>query len=81
MMNSSAQNRLYSIKQEIQTIINELEHISDGINRDFEGIGNARCASSVNRIAEHYKHVKRKLNNIDTSKVTEQFAKSHGQTR
>lgn len=67
---------LYSIKSELQSIINELESIANGIHRDFQGIGNEKCAARVNEIAEHYRYVKRKLNSIDTSKLSAQFAKS-----
>ncbi|MDR6121354.1 hypothetical protein QFZ87_000951 [Bacillus sp. SLBN-46] len=77
-MNESGQQELYLIKQELESIINELESIATGIQGDFEGIGNEKCASKVNSIAEQYRFVKGKLNNIDTSKVTEEFAKSHG---
>lgn len=69
-------HELYLIKSELQSIINELESIANGIHRDFEGIGNEKCAARVNDIADHYRYVKRKLNNIDTSKVSAQFAKS-----
>jgi glucose-6-phosphate-specific signal transduction histidine kinase len=77
-MNTSGQQELYLIKQELQNIINELESIAAGIHSDFEGIGNEKCASKITRIADQYRYVKGKLNNIDTSKVTEEFAKSHG---
>ena len=66
---------LYSIKQELQSIINELESIASGVSSSFEGIENEKCANAINDIADHYQNVKRKLNNIDTSKVSEQFAK------
>lgn len=79
-MDSSARGQLYSIKSELQSIINELEHIASGIQGDFQGIGENKCASRVRQVAEQYRHVQRKLNSIDTSKVTAQFAKSHGGT-
>ncbi len=73
---ANGNHELYLIKSELQSIINELENIASGINRDFEGIGNEKCASRVNDIADHYRYVKRKLNNIDTSKISEKFAKA-----
>jgi hypothetical protein len=77
-MNATGQRDLYLIKQELQNIINEMDNIANGIYSDFEGIGNDKCFSKLNKLAEHYRNVKKKLNHIDTSKVTAQFAKSHG---
>lgn len=71
-MNAKGLSELYAIKQELQSVINEIESIASGINRDFEGIGNEKCASRLNKIADHYQYVRRKLNNIDTSKVKEE---------
>jgi hypothetical protein len=71
-MSSNGQHDLYYIKQELQDIINEIESIAAGIDRSFEGIGNEKCAAKLNDIADHYRGVKRKLGNIDTSKVKEE---------
>jgi hypothetical protein len=70
-MSSNGQHDLYYIKQELQDIINEIESIASGIDRSFEGIGNEKCAAKLRSIADHYRGVKRKLGNIDTSKVKE----------
>jgi hypothetical protein len=70
-MSANGQHELYYIKSELQGIINEIESIAAGIDRGFEGIGNEKCASRLYKIADHYRDVKRKLNNIDTSKVKE----------
>jgi hypothetical protein len=75
-MNAKGQQELYLIKQELQGIIKELESIASGVQHDFEGIGNEKCAARVNQIADQYRYVKQRLNNIDTSKVSEQMAKS-----
>jgi hypothetical protein len=64
-MNGSAKRELQSIKTELQSIINELEDISNGVANDFKGIGNDRCSSSINRVIEQYRWVKRQLNRID----------------
>lgn len=78
MMDVHAQQELYLIKRELQQIINELESIASGIGGGFEGIGQEKCASRIYQVADHYRYVSGKLNNIDTSKVTESFAKAHG---
>lgn len=77
-MDANSQYELYLIKRELQNIINELDSISQGIQNDFSGIGNEQCAACVRNVAEKYRYVKRRLNNIDTSKVTASFAASHG---
>ena len=70
-MGASEQYEFESIKRELQSIINELDSIAWGINRNFTGIGNERCAQSIYSIADDYRYVKRKLNRIDTSKMSE----------
>lgn len=73
-MDANAQYELYLIKNELQGIIDELYSIAGGISSDFEGIGNDKCANSVIAAAKQYESVKRKLNNMDMSTVTEEFA-------
>lgn len=77
-MDANSQYELYLIKQELQSIINELDDVANGIKRNFSNIGNEQCAACVTRVADKYRIVKRKLDNIDTSKVTKEFATSHG---
>ena len=77
-MDANSKYELYLIKQELQSVINELDDIANGIKRDFANIGNEQCAACVKRVADKYRTVKRKLDNIDTSKVTEEFAAAHG---
>ncbi len=76
-MNSSDQYELYLIKCELQNIINELDSIAYGVRRDFSNIGNEQCASCVSKVAEKYRYVKRKLDNIDTNKVTDEYLATH----
>lgn len=75
-MDASAKNELESIKRELNSIISELESISRGVRNDFTGIGNERCADCIDKVVSQYYTVRRKLNNVDTSKVTESFAKA-----
>lgn len=77
-MDANSQYELYLIKQELQSIINELDDVAKGIKKDFTNIGNEQCAACVTRVADKYRTAKRKLDNIDTSKVTEEFAAAHG---
>ncbi len=77
-MDASARNELASIKRELNSVISELEEISAGVRNDFVGIGNERCADCINRVLNQYYVVRRKLNNLDTSTVTDSYAQSHG---
>ncbi len=64
---------LAEIKSELNSIISELESISSGIRKDFAGIGNEKCADTIDLILSHYYSVRRKLINIDTTSVVEGF--------
>lgn len=56
---------LLSIKRELDSIIDELESISMGIRNNFTGIGNEKCAASIDKIISHYYDFRCQLNNID----------------
>lgn len=73
-MDTNAQHELYLIKNELQGIIDELYSIAGGVSRDFEGIGNSQCANSILKAAAQYETVKQKLNAMNLSVVTEEFA-------
>ena len=77
-MNAQTRRELYSIKEELILIITELENISYGVGKDFIGIGSDKCSGSLNLVIDDYYKVQRKLNNMDTSTVTESFARAHG---
>jgi len=77
-MDSSARNELNSIIQELSSIIKELEEISQGVRYDFKNIGSEKCADCIDRVLSKYYTAKQKLNNIDTTTVTESFAQAHG---
>lgn len=76
-MDANGRNELASIKRELNSIINELESISYGIRNEFSGIGNDKCADCIDRVLNQYYYVRRKLNNLDTTTVTESYAQSH----
>lgn len=66
-MDSSAIGELNSIKSELRSIITEMESIASGVRSEFTGIGNERCAQSIESVISKYYGVLRILNNIDTS--------------
>ncbi len=63
-MDASTRREINSIRSELQGIINELDSISSGLKTDFKNIGNERCAKVVSKVAEQYRVVKRKLDNL-----------------
>lgn len=73
-MDANAQYELYLIKNELQSIIDELYSISSGVNRDFEGIGNVQCSNSILRVVSQCETAKQKLNSMNLTVVTEEFA-------
>jgi len=58
-------------RNELQSIINELESISSGIRSSFKGLGQDKCADSLDVIISKYRYVLRKLNNVDTNRVAD----------
>ncbi len=74
-MDAKSQYELYLIKQELQSIINELDDVASGIKKDFCNIGNEQAAACVYKVAEKYRTAKRSLEKIDTKKVKQEYAK------
>ena len=75
-MDSKTQYEFATIKTEFQNVIDELHSLADSVRSNFCGIGNEKCAVSLQKAADYYTEVKRKLNKIDTSAVTEEFAEA-----
>lgn len=79
-MDQRAMYELESIKSELKSIINELENIESGLRRDFVNIGTEKAADCVLKAVNNYKTVKKKLDNINTEAVTDEYAEAHGVT-
>ena len=77
-MDANARYELNCIKNELDSIISELESIENGVKKDFVGIGNEQCAACIDRVLNKYYYVRRCLRNLDTTTVTEEFARAHG---
>lgn len=60
---------LYSIMNELTSIINELNRISYGVRNDFQGIGSEKCANVIDSVNQKYIEALRKLKQIDASKL------------
>ena len=62
---------LNSCRNELQSIINELVAIEDGVRYDFKGIGQNFCADSLDTIINKYRYVLKRLNNVDTNRLAD----------
>lgn len=76
-MESMAKNELYSIRRDLDSVIQELEFLSTKIRNEFEGIGNYKCADCIDKSLENCNFARKKLYNLDTSTITEHFARIH----
>ena len=72
-MDAAARAELDAICSELNAVIGELEQVSTGVRRDFAGIGNQRCADCLDHVLERYYFVRRKLNNMDTTRLAQGF--------
>lgn len=77
-MNANAQRELENIKIELDGVIREIESIASSIRTEYSGIGNDLCADSLTKVAQWYRKAKKQLNDIDTSKVRQEFLDEHG---
>lgn len=60
----SARSELESIKAELASIINELEDIAAGVQKDFLGIDNYKCSFAINDVKEDLERAKLYLINV-----------------
>lgn len=64
---------LNSIKEELRSIISEVDSIANGVDNSFKNIGNDRCANSIRSMASLYRSALSRLENINTSNLTQEF--------
>ena len=76
-MDASAREELESIKWVLNSAISELESISASVRHDFKGIGSERCSEAIDIVINYYYQARNRLNNLDTSTVTDSYAQSH----
>lgn len=62
---------LSECKNELRSIIQELQSIEDGVRSDFTGVGQDLCADCIERVIMRYKVVQRQLNNVNTNRLAE----------
>ena len=64
---------LENIKWELDSIIAELDSIANGVQTEFKNIGNDLCADCIWKVCDQYRYVRRKLDNIDTTRLAEGY--------
>lgn len=60
---------LNECKREMRSIINELRDIEYGVRHDFSGIGEQLCGDCVDKIADKYDSVLRRLERVDYNRL------------
>lgn len=80
-MDSNAYYELNSIKNELNSIIRELNEISTNVRYNFKGIGSEKCADCIGLAVRQFNCAQGKLNSLNTSAVTESFAKAHSKNK
>jgi hypothetical protein len=63
-MDKNVKSKVTSIIAEINEIARELEDISQGLGREFKGIGSMKSASSLQQAANKYRNVMHELRKI-----------------
>lgn len=76
-MDAYTRNEIEGYIRTLALIIGELDDMAVSLNRDFRGIGAELCAQSITSVANQYRFVKRRLQNINPGSVTDEFAAAH----
>ncbi|MFK9090273.1 hypothetical protein [Bacillus salipaludis] len=63
-MDAQVKNKVHTIIAELNALARELDEISNGINREFKGIGSVQSASSLQSAAGKYRTVINELRKI-----------------
>lgn len=63
-MDPKVKNKINRIIDETRSIARELDDISQGLTREFKGIGAEKCANGLNRTAGKYRYVGNELRKI-----------------
>lgn len=64
-MDQATKQKLANIASDLKSIVDELNDISAGLAKDFQGIGGERYAAVISKLADQYGKVKSRIENID----------------
>lgn len=62
---------LNTCREELSSIIRELESIEAGVRFGFSGIGQEHCADSLYSVIEKYRRVLSRLDRVDTNRLAD----------
>lgn len=62
---------LSECKDELRSIIQELQSIENGVRSDFTGVGQDLCADCIEYVIRRYNVVQRQLNNVNTNRLAD----------
>lgn len=62
---------LSGCRSELSSIIREIRDIESGVRRDFVGVGQDLCGDCIDRVADKYDGVLRRLNSVDTNRLAD----------
>lgn len=74
----SARSELESIKAELASIINELEDIAAGVQKDFLGIDSYKCSFAISDVKEDLQSAKLYLNNVQLKQANASLEGGNG---
>lgn len=63
-MDPKVKSKISRIAAEADAIARELEDISQGLSREFKGIGSVKAASGLSKSADKYRYVSSQLRRI-----------------
>ena len=77
IMKSTEQAQLYEVKGKLNTSINKLTNVKNGLDNNFQNIGATICASKIFDIITTIENVKKKLDNLDMNSYTPEYLNAH----
>lgn len=70
-MGNYANQQLNDIKWKVDRIINDLGGIANGLDYDFDNVGNEIVAQKIWHVHDRFKEVRRSLNQINMTNIDE----------
>ena len=73
----SARSEVNALASQLTALVSKLEDVSSGLKTGFSGIGNERCAQSIDSAIKDCRTVISKLKNMNMSKKTASWLLAH----
>ena len=74
---ASARSEVNALASQLTALVAKLEDVSNGLRTDFSGIGNERCAQSIDSAIKDCRSVISKLKNMNMTKKTASWLLAH----